>query len=208
MKNVLYTILLVTFGMLTHSPAQNVVTLQVNECQQYMTRSVFPQTVNGKKAWFPFKKRLEDKHRTECLADPTTVKEVEVTHNLRTSLGSDWMHQQLFATTAAGAQANYLAVTTTVITPAAGNTTLTGELTGNGMARKQATVSHTAGTNTTLLSASWTYDGGAGTITINGVAVFTAASAGTMTHIAAVTSAPTATNNGDVLTMNYQMNYN
>jgi hypothetical protein len=177
--------------------AQNPLALETRHCQKYMTRK-FPAV---------WQKHLTAKGLAACMADPSTLYGRVVTHNLRTDGGDDFFHAQLFGTSAATAQANYLAITSTVITPAASHTTLSGELTTNGLARKQATVTHTASSSSTLLQATWTYNGAAGTVTINAVGLFTASSAGTMTHEASIPSAPTVTNNGDTATVNYTMNY-
>jgi hypothetical protein len=177
--------------------AQNPISLETRHCQKYTTRK-FPAF---------WQKQLTAKGLAACMADPSTLYGVAYTHNLRTNGGDDFFNAQLFGTSAAGAQSNYLAITSTVITPGVGDTTLSGELTTNGLARKQATVSHTTGASQTVLAATWTYNGAAGTVTINGVGLFTASSAGTMTHVASVASAPTVTNNGDTVTINYTQNY-
>jgi hypothetical protein len=195
MKRILTIALL--FVCALPSFAQNPLSLETRHCQKYMTRK-FPAV---------WQKHLSAKGLQACLADPTTVYGVAYTHNLRTNSGDDFFNAQLFGTSAAGAQANYLAITSTAITPDVGHTTLSGELTTNGLARKQGGVSHSAGASQTVLSATWTYNGAAGTVTINGVGLFTASSGGTMTHEASVTSAPTVTNNGDTVTINYTQNY-
>jgi hypothetical protein len=71
-----------------------------------------------------------------------------------------------------GHPAFWMAITTTVITPAAGDTTLSGELTSpSGLARRIATYSHTTGANTYALAATFT-NGDATSRTINTMAVF------------------------------------
>jgi hypothetical protein len=181
MKRILTIALL--FVCALPSFAQNPLSLETRHCQKYMTRK-FPAV---------WQKHLSAKGLQACLADPSTLYARIETHNLRTNGGDDFFNAQLFGTTA--------------ITPDVGNTTLSGELTTNGLARKQAGISHTAGASQTVLSATWTYNGAAGTVTINGVGLFTASSAGTMTHEASVSSAPTVTNNGDTVTINYTQNY-
>ena len=61
-------------------------------------------------------------------------------HNLLTDAGRDWMHAQVYTNTSAGTRgAGYIASTESSITPAVGNTTLTGEISTNGLARADAT---------------------------------------------------------------------
>src|SRR2546428_482516 len=74
---------------------------------------------------------------------------ISKTENLLTNGGRDLFHAQCYTNTGAGTQgANYVGLSTDTGAPAAGDTTLAGELTTNGMARKQGTITHTAGQNT------------------------------------------------------------
>lgn len=61
--------------------------------------------------------------------------------NLRTSAGTTWQSQLMgsVSTPTVNAQCNYLALTNTGITPAEADTTLSGEITTNGLGRAQAT---------------------------------------------------------------------
>jgi hypothetical protein len=60
-------------------------------------------------------------------------------HNLITDAGKDFIREQIGQTTASGAidgnGANFIALTNTGITPAAGDTALSGEITANGLGR-------------------------------------------------------------------------
>lgn len=97
-----------------------------------------------------------------------------VSANLRTTVGADFAAAQLGGT--AVAVADYIALSNSTVTPAAGDTSgtlpwstaqaadvapsgTTGEYTALGVARKQATYAHTGGTNTYTLSATWTAAG-------------------------------------------------
>ena len=104
--------------------------------------------------------------------------------NLLTDAGKDWMHAQVYTNTAAGTRgAGFIASTESTITPAVGNTTLTGEITTNGLARADAgTKTHTAGSNSTLIEHTFTATGAFTSVLAS--ALFNAASAGTMPHIA------------------------
>lgn len=104
--------------------------------------------------------------------------------NLLTDAGKDWMHAQVYTNTAAGTRgAGYIASTESTITPAVGNTTLTGEITTNGLARADAgTKTHTAASNSTLIEHTFTATGAFTSVLAS--ALFNASSAGTMPHIA------------------------
>lgn len=102
------------------------------------------------------------------------------------------------------APAVYLALSSTVQSGAAGDTTLAGELSTNGFSRAYwSTYAHSAATATYTLTKLFT---ATGTATINSEALFTAASAGTMPFESAETSAPTLVS-GDTLTQNVQVSY-
>jgi hypothetical protein len=64
----------------------------------------------------------------------------EKTHNLRTSAGATWQYDQMAGGTVA--VGTYMALTNTAITPAYADTTLSGEITSNGLARALATPSN------------------------------------------------------------------
>ncbi len=125
--------------------------------------------------------------------------------NLRTNVGADFFAAQLFGTP--GAAAIYVGLSSNSTAPAATDTVLAGEISNaNGLGRAIASVGHTAGSTSSVLSKTWTYTGSV-SVTINKVALFNAGAAGAMTHEAAVISAPTVTSPGDTLTINYTMNY-
>jgi hypothetical protein len=119
---------------------------------------------------------------------------------MRTNAGTDHQSRVMFDTasnaTAAYAAANYIALTENSDAPAAGDTTLTGELNaaGGGLNRAQATYAHTNGTNTTTLTKTFTKnadDGGSSdTRTPAKAGLFNAASTGTMTFETLIPSPP------------------
>jgi hypothetical protein len=101
--------------------------------------------------------------------------------NLLTNAGRDFIHAQVYTNTSAGTRgANYVAVTTNSGAPAAGDTTLTSEITTNGLERAVAGTSHSAGTNTTTLSITYTASGSF--TAVQKAATFNASSSGTMMH--------------------------
>lgn len=119
---------------------------------------------------------------------------VENKHNLLTNGGRDFIHNQAYTNTAAGTQGSrYIAVSTDTGSPAAGDTTLTGEISTNGLGRAAATTNtHSAGTNTTTLGITFTASGAH--TAVQKSALFNASSAGTMTHENTFTAVTLATN--------------
>ena len=103
--------------------------------------------------------------------------------NSLTNFGRDWMHAQVYTNTSAGTRgAGYIALTTNTGAPAATDTTLTGEITTNGLARADAsTKTHSSGTNSTTIQHTFT---ASGTHTaVQKAALFNAASSGYMAHV-------------------------
>jgi hypothetical protein len=115
-------------------------------------------------------------------------------HNLKTNAGLTFFLSQCYAGNSGGSVGtngtNFMAVTATAITPAAADTTLSGELAVNGFSRAQATVviSQPTATITNTFTATGTQN------TVQGGALFTAASSGTMGHEFTFTSTNFATN--------------
>ncbi|MEH3055539.1 MAG: hypothetical protein PGN13_16300 [Patulibacter minatonensis] len=102
----------------------------------------------------------------------------------RTNAGATLQVAQMFQAAASGAAtgvsraSDYIALTQNTGAPALTDTVLPGEETANGLARKQGTVSYTAGTTNVAISAAFTYTGTG--ITIAGAGLFNAASGGTL----------------------------
>jgi len=110
--------------------------------------------------------------------EPWSQQEV---HNLLTDAGRDFLHQQGYATSGITTDgANYIAVSDDGGAPADGDTSLTGEITSGGLSRAQASVSHSAGNNTTELQNTFTAT--ASHTNVQKSALFTAATSGTMVH--------------------------
>ena len=78
--------------------------------------------------------------------------------NLLTTGGRDFFHAQDYTNTSAGTKGgNAIALSVDATNPVAGDTTLVGEITADGLTRVQATViSHTVGTNVTTLENTFT----------------------------------------------------
>jgi hypothetical protein len=121
---------------------------------------------------------------------------------LLTTVGRDALHGQHVATAAQPAAFSFMAVanSATATAPAAGDTTLVGEITtaGGGLLRAVGTVAHTAGTNTTTLSKTYTANGSDSLpVTISQIGVFNAASSGTLGYKTALNANSTLTAVGD-----------
>lgn len=115
---------------------------------------------------------------------------------LRTNAGVDHQSRVTFDTSSTGtgsyAAANYIALTENSTTPAAGDTSLTGEIAAAGFSRAQATYAHTNGTNTTTLTKTFTMaSGGNSSYTIQKAGLLNASSTGTLCYSTLVPSPPT-----------------
>lgn len=128
-------------------------------------------------------------------------------HQLLTDAGKDWMHQQVYTNTGAGTRgAGFIASTESVITPAVGNTTLTGEITTNGLARADATTkSHTAASNSSTIEHTFTASGAF--TDVKASALFNAGpTGGTMPHIANFATGSGTLASSDTLKITWTVN--
>lgn len=100
---------------------------------------------------------------------------------MRTTVGRDWqaaiMGNTASNATGAYASATWVGVTADATAPGAGDTTLSGELTGGTMGRAQAVYAHTTGQATYTLTLTVTSDR---TVTLAKIGIFNASSGGTM----------------------------
>lgn len=124
-------------------------------------------------------------------------------HNLLTNAGRDFFHAQVYTNTSAGTQGgNYIALTTDTGSPAAGDTTLTSEITTNGLGRAIATtLTHSAGTNATTLAKTFTASGTHTAVQKSGL--FNASTSGILTHVNTFTPVTLATN--DTLAVSWSL---
>lgn len=103
--------------------------------------------------------------------------------HLRTDAGKDFQSRVMGDTASTGTgsyqSATYIALTENATAPAAGDTTLASELTGEGLARAQAVYAHTAGASTYTETKTFTKTSGA-TRTIAKAGLFNDAAAGTL----------------------------
>jgi hypothetical protein len=100
-------------------------------------------------------------------------------HNIITNAGKDFIAQQIGASSGLGTNgANYIALTTTAVTPAADHTSLAGEITSGGLARAQGNFTHTAGQNTFAIAK--TFTASQSFTNVQGAGLFTASTGGIM----------------------------
>jgi len=106
-----------------------------------------------------------------------TVEDLGVSTNLRTTAGLDWQ-ADVMGNATQPASARWIGLTVNTTAPAAGDTTLTGEITTGGLGRAAGTYAHTPGATSYTITASWT---ASGTHTaVHKAGLFNAASGGTM----------------------------
>lgn len=115
----------------------------------------------------------------------------------RTNAGRDHQARVMGdnASTGTGSYASgsYIGLTANDDAPAAGNTTLAGEISSGTLVRAQAIFAHTSGTNLYTLTKTFTSDQ---SITVNKIGIFTAASGGVLCF-EALLDAPVTLRSGD-----------
>lgn len=127
---------------------------------------------------------------------------VSVTPNLRTTVGNDYVCDSLGKSASRPAVAEYMALSENAAGPAAGDTTLTGEITTNGLARVLATYAHTGAAILYTLAKTFTATGAF--TAVQKEAIFNASSAGTMYVENTFTATALAIN--DQLTVTHTLN--
>lgn len=113
--------------------------------------------------------------------------------------GRDQLHNAYLTTC-------YMALTATATAPASGDTTLSGEITtaGGGLIRKAATYAHTAGTNTSTETATFTANGSDSLpVTVAADGLFQVSSAGTINFHTLLSSTATLSVSGDSLAVTH-----
>ena len=124
----------------------------------------------------------------------------EEKHNVVTNSGRDFLHQQGYQTTGLGSNGlNYIALSNDTLTETTSSTTLSNEITTNGLGRAQGTVAHTSGTNTTTVA--YTFTCATASQAAQKAALFTASSSGVMCHVLAFTQRTLQV--GDTLTITF-----
>lgn len=117
------------------------------------------------------------------------LKHEDVIHNLVTVVGLDWLHNQGWGTTGLSTNGlNYVAVSNDPVTETSASTTLSNEITVNGLTRAQGTVTHVGGS--TLTTVSHTFTCATAAQAAQKAALFTDASGGTMSHVVGFVQRP------------------
>lgn len=130
--------------------------------------------------------------------------------NLVTDAGRVAIHTYIYGTSAqrtsgglSGTGLNYIALSNDGTSPAAGDTTLTGELSGNGLDRVQGTVTPPTGSGTiTTVAKTFTYSGGVAQ-DVQKTALFDDSPGGLMAHEILFT--PRTLNTSDTLTLTFSI---
>jgi hypothetical protein len=121
-------------------------------------------------------------------------------HNLRTNAGATWQEGQMAGTP--GAACTYIALSNASITPNATDTTLSGEITSNGLARTLGTASYTAGATSYTVKNTFT---ATASQAAQATGLFTASSSGTMCFENTFTQV--SLNSGDTLTVTWTISF-
>lgn len=105
--------------------------------------------------------------------------------NLITNAGRDFLHNQGYKETGLGTVGLcYIALSNDTVGETATSTTLSNEIAANGLTRAIGVYAHTASTNTSTITKTFT---ASGTQSAQKAALFTASSSGTMNHVLAFT---------------------
>lgn len=129
-------------------------------------------------------------------------------HELRTNAGTDWQASIMGNSAASGAgtgtqrAADFVALTENATAPSASSTTLTSELTTDGLARAAGTYGHTGGTNTYTITRAYTFTRAGGVDrTVAKIGVFNASSTGVLAFETLLSASQLLQTNGDQLTV-------
>ena len=128
--------------------------------------------------------------------------------NLVTDVGEDYIIAQIWTNNGAGGVGiNFMALSTTSLTPAASDTALSGEITSGtnaGLARVIApTRTHTTGANTATIANTFTSSATVAAPGVQSTALFNAGSSGTMGHIQNLPSASGALSTSDQISVSW-----
>lgn len=140
------------------------------------------------------------------------IKPIKGPTALYTNAGRDWVSQQVIGSAVAAAtnQMKYIALTANATSPAASDTTLTGEITtaSGGLIRTAGVVAHTAGASSTTVTVTHTANGNDSLpVTIAKEGLFNAASSGAMGFETLLATTATLSAVGDALTSTWTINH-
>ncbi len=131
-----------------------------------------------------------------------TVEDLGITSNLRTTVGLDWQ-ADVMGNATQPVSARWIALTTNATAPAAGDTTLTGEITTGGLGRAAGTYAHTAGVASYTISN--TFTASATHTAVAKAGLFTAITTGTMAFTTMLNNTATL-DSGDTLAVTWTIN--
>lgn len=131
-----------------------------------------------------------------------TVEDLGISENLRTTVGADWQ-ADVMGNDTQPASAQWIGLTTNSTAPAAGDTTLTGEIASGGLSRAEGVYAHTNGTSSYTITN--TFTASATHTAVAKAGLFNASSAGTMAFTTLLNSTATL-NSGDTLTITWTVN--
>lgn len=123
---------------------------------------------------------------------------------LKTNAGNDFQAKQMGGAASATAVAKWMALTANTTAPAAGDTSLTGEITtaGGGLVRVAGTYAHTTGAASYTISNTFTANGSDSLpVTIGKLGILDAASSGNLVFSTLVSPTATLSASGDALTL-------
>lgn len=112
------------------------------------------------------------------------VGDTERVWNVKTTAGIDFLFAQAYGTSPGANGLNYIACSNDSLTETNTSTSLSNEITGNGLARHTGTYAHTTGQATATISYTFTATGAQ---SVQKCALFSAASDGAMTHVLSFT---------------------
>jgi hypothetical protein len=131
--------------------------------------------------------------------DSVEVVDDQTTYNVITNAGRVFLHAQGYGTSPGANGLNYIALSNDTLTETASSTTLSSEITTNGLGRAQGTVTLPTGAGTqTTVARTFTASGAQ---SAQKAALFTASSGGTMNHALSFTQR--SLQNGDTLAVTF-----
>lgn len=118
--------------------------------------------------------------------DPDSYVELssEVSYNVKTTAGIDFTFVQTYSTGPGANGLNYIALSNDTVGETSASTTLSNEITLNGLGRAIGAYAHTNGTSTATISKTFT---ASGSQSAQKAALFSASSSGTMNHVLSFT---------------------
>jgi len=118
--------------------------------------------------------------------DPDSYVELsrEITYNVVTTAGVDFLFAQTYGASPAANGLNYIALSNDTLTETSASTTLSNEIAANGLQRAQGSYAHSNGASTATVTKTFT---ATGTQSAQKAALFSQSSGGTMQHALAFT---------------------